>query len=263
MGSSSATSRQKSLFEDYDGFIEKFKPKKTTDDCYTPENIYNGVLNWVVDEYGINRDNVIRPFYPGGDYESEEYPEGYTVVDNPPFSILSEIVKYYNARSVRYFLFAPCLTNFQARDCSHVIADCNITYENGAVVRTAFVTNLDTVYKVRTANALRDAIEKANDENVKARRKQLPKYKYPDHVITAARVSYMAKHRVEYGLKFTDGFCRIGALDAQRAAGKSIFGDGYLLSDDAAAEHAAAEHWQLSERELKLVEMLGKGERDE
>lgn len=23
-------------FEDYDGFVEKFKPKKTTDDCYTP-----------------------------------------------------------------------------------------------------------------------------------------------------------------------------------------------------------------------------------
>lgn len=23
-------------FLDYDGFVEKFKPKKTTDDCYTP-----------------------------------------------------------------------------------------------------------------------------------------------------------------------------------------------------------------------------------
>lgn len=23
-------------FNDYDGFVEKFKPKKTTDDCYTP-----------------------------------------------------------------------------------------------------------------------------------------------------------------------------------------------------------------------------------
>ena len=22
-------------FEDYEGFVEKFKPKKTTDDCYT------------------------------------------------------------------------------------------------------------------------------------------------------------------------------------------------------------------------------------
>ena len=26
---------QKGLFNDYEGFVEKFKPKKTTDDCYT------------------------------------------------------------------------------------------------------------------------------------------------------------------------------------------------------------------------------------
>lgn len=25
-------------FLDYDGFLDKFKPKKTTDDCYTPQN---------------------------------------------------------------------------------------------------------------------------------------------------------------------------------------------------------------------------------
>lgn len=23
-------------FNDYEGFVDKFKPKKTTDDCYTP-----------------------------------------------------------------------------------------------------------------------------------------------------------------------------------------------------------------------------------
>lgn len=26
--------------ESYDEFVEKFKPKKTTDDCYTPPEIY-------------------------------------------------------------------------------------------------------------------------------------------------------------------------------------------------------------------------------
>lgn len=31
-----ATSKSKELFEDYEGFVEKFKTKKTTDDCYTP-----------------------------------------------------------------------------------------------------------------------------------------------------------------------------------------------------------------------------------
>ena len=39
---------------EYKTFVDKFKPKKTTDDCYTPENIYSVVLEWVVKEYGIN-----------------------------------------------------------------------------------------------------------------------------------------------------------------------------------------------------------------
>ncbi len=36
----------------YEEFVEKFKPKKTTDDCYTPPIIYDAVLNWV-------RENII------------------------------------------------------------------------------------------------------------------------------------------------------------------------------------------------------------
>lgn len=31
------------IFNDYEGFVEKFKPKKTTDDCYTPPEIYEAV----------------------------------------------------------------------------------------------------------------------------------------------------------------------------------------------------------------------------
>ena len=33
--------------EEYQKFVDKFKPKKTTDDCYTPANIYEAVLSWV------------------------------------------------------------------------------------------------------------------------------------------------------------------------------------------------------------------------
>lgn len=29
---------------EYKEFVDKFKPKKTTDDCYTPENVYKAVL---------------------------------------------------------------------------------------------------------------------------------------------------------------------------------------------------------------------------
>lgn len=52
--------------EEYQKFVDKFKPKKTTDDCYTPANIYEAVLGWVVEEYGIDPNKVVRPFWPGG-----------------------------------------------------------------------------------------------------------------------------------------------------------------------------------------------------
>lgn len=32
---------RKEVFEDYDGFVNKFKPKLTTDDCYTPQYVYD------------------------------------------------------------------------------------------------------------------------------------------------------------------------------------------------------------------------------
>ena len=57
----------------------------------------------------------MRPFWPGGDYQRENYPAGCVVVDNPPFSILSQICRFYNAHGVKYFLFAPALTLFSNR----------------------------------------------------------------------------------------------------------------------------------------------------
>lgn len=38
---------KKTVHADYNTFVEKFKPKKTTDDCHTPEYIYNAVLGWL------------------------------------------------------------------------------------------------------------------------------------------------------------------------------------------------------------------------
>lgn len=33
--------------EEYQAFVDKFKPKRTTDDCITPDNVYEAVLAWV------------------------------------------------------------------------------------------------------------------------------------------------------------------------------------------------------------------------
>ena len=93
------TSRNRKLFEDYNGFVDKFKPKKTTDDCYTPANIMEVVLDYVAKRYGIDPEQMVRPFWPGCDYERFDYPAGCCVVDNPPFSIVTPIVREFQRRS--------------------------------------------------------------------------------------------------------------------------------------------------------------------
>ena len=98
--------------DEYKAFVEKFKKKKTTDDCYTPPNIYDAIADWVAREYGLSRADFVRPFFPGGDYQRFDYPPGAVVVDNPPFSILAEIVAHYRDTGRRFFLFAPTLTLF-------------------------------------------------------------------------------------------------------------------------------------------------------
>ena len=87
----------------YADFVDKFKTKKTTDDCYTPDNIMEAVNSWVRDEYGVEPERFVRPFWPGADYERAEYPEGCVVVDNPPFSILSKITNFYTEKGIRFF----------------------------------------------------------------------------------------------------------------------------------------------------------------
>lgn len=62
--------------EDYQAFLEKFEAKKTTDDCYTPENIYNVAKRWSLKKYKLGNPPVVRPFYPGGNYKKENYPKG-------------------------------------------------------------------------------------------------------------------------------------------------------------------------------------------
>ena len=130
-------------FNDYEGFVEKFKPKKTTDDCYTPPAVYEAVKAWACRRYGIDPACTVRPFWPGGDYEHFDYPAGAVVLDNPPFSCLAKIVQFYQARQIPFFLFAPGLTalGLTRHGAGVVYADSRITYHNGAQVNTAFVTS--------------------------------------------------------------------------------------------------------------------------
>lgn len=220
---------KKSLFDDYDNFVEKFKPKKTTDDCYTPPHIYDAVLAWVRAEYNIPESApILRPFKPGGDYQAEDYPADCVVVDNPPFSILSKIISWYNARGVKFFLFAPALVLFNSGlRVNYVVANYSITYDNEAVVNTSFVTNLGDVF-INIVPSLCDVIKAAEDAAQTT--KQLPVYDYPTSVISAARLNKIVARGIS--LQFNKNECAfIRKLDNQGS--KTVFGGGFLLSSAA------------------------------
>lgn len=214
--------------ENYQAFADKFKPKKTTDDCYTPENVYEAVAEWVAQEYGVARGDMVRPFWPGGDYQAFDYPPGCCVVDNPPFSLLARIMRFYAARGVRFFLFAPTLTLFSGRDVdvTYLPTGVQITYENGAKINTSFVTNLDTCL-LRTVPDLYRRVRAENDKNERAMTKQLPKYSYPPHVLTAASAYQLSHYGQAFRLERSDALF-IRHLDAMVAEGKGreIFGGG-------------------------------------
>ena len=223
--------------ETYEEFVGKFEPKRTTDDCYTPPEVYEAVLAWACREYGVDPARVVRPFWPGGDFEGTEYPRGCCVVDNPPFSILSRIVSFYVERGVWFFLFAPTLTCLGVRGCSKVVPGATITYENGARVNTSFVTNMEAS-EARTAPTLREDIERA-DERARATR-SLPRYEYPPEVLTAAMLAKYSKYGIDFRVG-PDQCSLTRGLDMQREAGKEIFGSGYILSPTAAEGREEAE----------------------
>lgn len=261
----------------YTEFKEKFKPKRTTDDCYTPDNIYEIVADYVANEYGKDKDNFVRPFYPGGDYQNYDYPTNCTVVDNPPFSILASIVDWYNEHKIDYFLFAPELTILgYARKANCIITDCQMVYENGAKINTGFVTNMGE-YKVKICSELNKRLNEANKENRKSKNKQ-PKYEYHDNALTIARLKRLACARGNFAIK-KESCHFVRRLDSQKESGTVIYGGGLLISDKCAAELKATELkaaerkaaerkaaelkaedtatvWEISEREREIINTL-------
>lgn len=247
----------------YEEFVEKFKPKKTTDDCYTPPEIYEVIKSWACKRYEIDPDKVVRPFWPGADYTTTEYPDDCVIIDNPPFSILSKICSFYLERGIPFFLFCPSLTAFSGKSIvkktSHIICDCNIIYENGADVKTSFITSFEPEITAQTSPELTRLV---NDVSKKIKTtRTLPKYEYPDYIVTAAMMQRYARYGVDFKVERCACMC-VSALDAQKEKKKTIYGGGLLLAEKAAAEKAAAERYALSERERDFVKKLG-GESDE
>lgn len=243
----------------YEEFVDKFKPKKTTDDCYTPDAIYKVVKDWAIKEMDWGGRTVVRPFWPGGDFENFDYPADCVVIDNPPFSIISKIVKFYEDREIDYFLFAPHLTCIDIRAAhSYICVGVQVTYDNDAKVSTSFVASKGPL--IRSAPDLYRILDEANAANIKAKKgPPKPVYMYPDNVLTSNAVALFSKYGIEYR-EDTGVFIR--AMDAQREVGKAIFGGGYIVPEEAArkaretvrkAQKEKAMRWELSMRELAVL----------
>lgn len=223
------TKKKKEKFEDYESFVDKFKRKKTTDDCYTPEEVYNCILNHVIDTCDLKDVEIVRPFYPGGDYEHYQYPDNCVVIDNPPFSVISKIVGFYTKKNIKFFLFAPHLTLFGIKsECCKIVVGAPIIYENGALVKTSFISNLVNDFAIISDYQLYVKLKRiANKGKV-----HYPRYAYPKELLTVSAVQYCLEKGVSMKFKKEELYS-VSKLDSQVAHKKAIFGRGYLLSNSA------------------------------
>lgn len=256
--------------KEYYDWLQKFKKRSTSDDTFTPPLVYDVVLDYV-DKHILSLDSlkIKRPFYPDGDYQAhaQNYDENTVVIDNPPFSILSKIIDFYLANNIKFFLFAPSLTVFSTmrnRDCTAIIAPVKITYDNGAVVITCFVTNLCGDVRAMTAPKLYNALQALEQQ-----KPTLPKYQYSPNVLMVNNLFKLCKTGIEFSVSANESVF-ISQLDSQKSHKKDLFGGGLLISDNKAKELQTKElqtkelqiknnliNWELSDREWAIVESLG------
>lgn len=231
--------------DEYESFIDKFKLKHTTDDCFTPQEVYDCVVEWVDENLtSLKGKEIIRPFFPGGDFENYHYPPNGIVIDNPPFSINAKIVDFYQRKKIPFFLFANHLTLFGRgkKGVTAVVASATITYENGAKVSTSFLTNLCPDTAIYLAADLQRKIRAAQ----KKERMQKTELKYDKHLVSAALLGKEITKGKTLKIK-TEDVVFLGRLS-------SLFGGGALLSDRALkALKALKEIEEIEEIEIPLT----------
>lgn len=193
--------------DEYNNFVDKFKDKFTTDDCFTPENVYDEITKFVEKEYNVKKENFVRPFFPGGDYEKYNYKKDSIVVDNPPFSIYHEIVRFYVKNNIKFFLFGNGLTILSAKikDITYIVNDLRIEYQNGVCVNTNFATNLEKGdILIRTSHELAENINKINKINSRKLKNGYKEYNYPENIIGVADIKSRGRNKEDIFINKND-----------------------------------------------------------
>lgn len=222
---------KKEIHEDYDGFVAKFRRKKTTDDCMTPPDVYDVALRWIRAHCReeLRGFTPVRPFWPDTEYMQFDYQPGCAVVDNPPFSCFASIVRWYMERGIPFFLFYQSQTAIGALrpGVAVVMINATITYANGARVSTSFITNmLQPDIVLMTDPQLRMELMEANGP-----KKTKPKTELPDDVLSFGSLNRICKR---YSLTVLHS----EAEKIRSSGGVNIYGGGMRVTPDVAARVA-------------------------
>ena len=241
------------VFRDYESFLAKFTENpKTTDECWTPPDVYEAVVRYVGEIYDLSGKELLRPFYPGGDYENAVYPENGVVVDNPPFSIFAKICKFYSEAKIPFFLFGPGMTIMVCcRWCTAVVVADQLVFTNGAKVRVNFATNLLGDMMATTSVRLSELLRRCPSQNVTV---DLPKYGYPGELLSVSDLQTLANGDVDFGVSRREAV-PVKDLDLHPKR-NGLFGN-HLLISEAKAEAVRTIPVLLSARERRIVDGLG------
>ena len=254
------------VFKDYDSFMAKFTEgnAKTTDDCYTPKDVYEAVVEYVGTICDMKGKMILRPFFPNGDYLNAEYPEDGIVIDNPPFSMFTKIVRFFTAQDIPFFLFGPGMTIASCcKYCTAVIVAEQITFDNGAQIRCNFASNLYGDTMITTAPLLGDLLASCPSQKP---RNPLPSFEYPEEVLSVSDMQTIARNGEVFSVSRSEAVI-IKDLDLHPKRG-GLFGDHFLLSEAKANEKQRAKERvkekamrgipiSLSEREKRMIAKLG------
>ena len=222
------------VFNDYEAYLAKFNDlPKTTDDTFTPPDVFAAVLEWLKGKGKITGETrIIRPFYPGGDFESAAYPDGCVVVDNPPFSIFAKCCKWFAARGIPFFLFGPGLTLSSAAGfCTCVVVACAVKFENGAKIPVSFASNMFGGLAAMAAGDLCSMINGCPSQQSDA--KTLRKMAWPDGLVTLSTLRTIAAGGGTFEL------LRECSKEVKSVGGETIFGHAWLSAQAAQAAKAA------------------------
>lgn len=246
----------------------------TADECYTPPAVYDAVLDYTVERYNLRGKHVVRPFLPGGDFKKYVYGKNDVVIDNPPFSITTKIVKWYIANNIPFFLFINGLYGVSLSRGLHgkatvIVTNANVSFYNKGIekrIKLGFVTNMEPNNIV-----IRGDATLTNKLNGLVNKKSFKRFRYPDNFLKNSDILSALQRNVELKLTtdnclFEDNLDYHKAQTRDKAQRLSVFGGGYLVNDQLYAEFKESLKQDLprtycvtlSTREQKIIEDLNK-----